>query len=283
MRQGTKAICAAAALWVASVAQAGSVKDSAEASMLVTGTLQVMPDGNVGSYTLDKPEKLPAAVVDLIKRNVPSWKFALKAPRATPTNEAMSLRVVAHDVDANHMTLQLAGASFSDIDEPDNASLQWAHRAAPNYPKLSQDNHVSGDVYLIARVGRDGKIINVAVEQVNLRRFIPDSNQMARFRKDLADAALRAARNWTFTPPTEGDQANAASWDAQIPCHFNIGGEDAASTPYGGWAVYVRGPRENIAWLNDTSDLAQSPETIPDGSIRQAGAGATLVTPLAPD
>ena len=42
------------------------VRKQTEASMLVTGTIVIEPDGHVRSYQVDQPEKLPTAATGLI-------------------------------------------------------------------------------------------------------------------------------------------------------------------------------------------------------------------------
>jgi len=256
------------------------LKDIAEASMLVSGTIEVLPDGSIGSYALYKEEKLPAPVIDLIKRNVSTWKFQLKAPSTSPIKEDMSLLIVARDEDAKHMTLRLAGANFSDGDAPENSSIRWLHRVSPLYPKLSLEHGMTGTVYVLVRIGRDGKVINTGVEQVNLRRYVADQKEMARFRKDLADAAVRASRHWTFETPTSGEEAQAPFWDARIPVNFADWG-DRSGESYGSWAIYLRGPQEQIGWRQDASLVSEAPDAVPDGSIHPLSAGAKLLTPLA--
>src|SRR6185437_14739483 len=46
-----------------------------QASMLVTGTIEVAPDGSVAQYALDHPDELPPAVKGLLAKAIPSWKF----------------------------------------------------------------------------------------------------------------------------------------------------------------------------------------------------------------
>ncbi|WP_201314285.1 hypothetical protein [Dyella sp. EPa41] len=281
MRRSYLAVFTAAAMLAGMSTRAVDLKDIAEASMLVSGTIEVLPDGSVGSYALYKEEKLPAPVIDLIKRNVSTWKFQLKTPSTTPIKEDMSLRIIAKDEDAQHMTLRLAGANFSDGDSPESSSIRWQHRVSPLYPKFSLDHGMSGTVYILVRIGRDGKVINTGLEQVNLRRYVPDQKEMARFRKDLADAAIKVSRRWTFETPTSGEEMQAPFWDAQIPVDFNAERGNRSGESYGSWAIYLRGPQEQIGWRQDASLVSEAPDAVPDGSIHPVGAGARLLTPLA--
>jgi hypothetical protein len=280
MRRSYLAAFAAAAMLAGMSAHAVDLKDAAEASMLVSGTIEILPDGSVGSYSLYKEEKLPAPVVDLIKRSITAWKFQLKRPSTAPFKEDMSLRIVAKDVDAQHMALHLAGAGFSDGGESEDSSIRWLHRTSPSYPRLSLDHGMSGTVYVLVRIGRDGKVINTGVEQVNLRRYVPNQKEMARFRKDLADAARKVSTHWTFNTPTSGAEAQAPFWDARVPVDFDADLGAHSGQTYGTWEVYVRGPQEQIEWRQGASLASETPDTVPDGSIHPIGSGAQLLTPL---
>ncbi|WP_430392277.1 hypothetical protein [Dyella sp. 20L07] len=249
--------------------------------MLVTGTVELLPDGSVRNYTLYKAEKLPAPVVELIKRNVATWKFQFKEPHTSPIQEDMSLRVIAKDADDHQMTLRLAGVEFSDKDKPEGETIQWSRRVQPTYPSLSLNNMMTGTVYVLLRVARDGTVADFAVEQVNLRRYVKQPYLMDRFRKDLADAATRVAKYWTFKTPTKGEDAQAPFWYVRVPINFGADMDNHSGTRYGSWEVYVRGPRESISWLQDPALLAEAPDATPDGAVHQIGSGAQLLTPPA--
>ena len=43
--------------------------------MLVTRTIETRADGTVSSTVIDKPEKLPAGVVDFVQKQAAAWAF----------------------------------------------------------------------------------------------------------------------------------------------------------------------------------------------------------------
>jgi len=273
-----------AALVVAMLLPGSSVhatgpKDPVEASMLVSGTVEVLPDGKVGSYSLYKAEKLPPPILDLIKRAAPTWKFELGEAHTTPFQEKMSLRIVATNADDHHITVRVASANFSDKDEAEDATIQWAHRVSPVYPPLSLNNHVTGTVYLLVRVGLDGKVTDVGAEQVNMGVSIPNAALKAKFREDLTHAAIKVSKYWRFQLPTSGNLAQAPFWYARIPVNFGM--NSGSDTPYGEWEVYEPGPREHIAWAEESALAAEAPDAIPDGSIHLLGSGTRLISPPA--
>ena len=57
------------------------MRKQVEASMLVTGELVVAPDGTVKSYTLDRADKLPPEVRELLAKVVPGWELGVAKSR----------------------------------------------------------------------------------------------------------------------------------------------------------------------------------------------------------
>ena len=90
------------------------VRASAEASMIVSGWINVNPDGSVHDYTVDHIEKLPPDVAGLIQQNVAQWRF--KARNGTDASERarMSMRIVSRRLDDKHDSMQITGATFGD-------------------------------------------------------------------------------------------------------------------------------------------------------------------------
>lgn len=48
---------------------------NAEASMLITGKLEISVDGSVQGYTVDEAKDVPDGVIRIISETVPRWKF----------------------------------------------------------------------------------------------------------------------------------------------------------------------------------------------------------------
>ena len=95
--------CYQALMWVslalfASMAGAQAARKTAEGSMVVTGSLEVNPDGTLHGYTLDQPEKLPPVVVDVLGKSIAHWQFRLSSPSTQVIKTRMGVRVVARPV-----------------------------------------------------------------------------------------------------------------------------------------------------------------------------------------
>ena len=114
-------------------------------------------------------------------------------------------------------------------------------------------------------------------EQVNLR-FITDEKGMQQLRRMLSAAAQRAAKGWTFQPPSRGESAQDPFWTVRVPVAFAMQGARAV-TPYGQWESYIPGPRQRAPWEQVNEGLAFTPDALPDGGVYQAGQGLRLVTP----
>lgn len=266
---------------------ASSLDPRAEASLLVEGKATLNPDGSVASYTLREPDKLPTAIVELVNQSLPHWRFRFGDGR-TPdglVEENMHLRIVAHDVDDRHTTIRIASAQFEDATQGANDRLASKDRKMPVFPSRSLQGRMSGTVYVLVRVNKDGTVSDAAAEQVNLRHDA-ERDKLKIYRDDLAQAAVHAIKQWTFTVPTEGPSARQSFWYATVPVHFNIGNsgyDEYNGHTYGTWEIYLRGPQETIPWFTDDKALADGTDATPDGSVHQLGSGAQLLTALAPD
>lgn len=258
-----------------------AVRKQAEASMLVTGSVEITPDGSVSSYALDQADKLPPAVVQVVQQNVPHWKFQFDGQQATPMKAKMSLRMLAKRVDDKHASVSISAAQFGEDHRGPGENVSYKTRQPPRYPQLALHSRVSGTVYVLVRVGRNGQVEDAAAEQVNLKIYASD-HDMNLFRDDLAKAALAAARQWTFNTPTTGKHVDDAYWVARLPVSFYIRplGSSTEMTPYGKWQSYIPGPRQLVPWSEKNTLLSDAPDAVPDGGIYQLNQGLKLTTPL---
>ncbi|MGH8184552.1 MAG: energy transducer TonB, partial [Rhodanobacteraceae bacterium] len=135
---------------------------------------------------------------------------------------------------------------------PAGTAVRYAHRVSPSYPMDAAQAHVGGEVFLVLKIGRDGHVAQAAVRQVNLysRTDWPDH-----YRKDLAEASLRAASKWQFKIPTRGPDAAKDHWVVQVPINYTLGPCCSAPTRrYGQWSAYIPGPVQDIPWAHNKTD-----------------------------
>ena len=265
------------------------LRDRVQASMLVTGTIEVAPDGSVVTYTVDHPDKLPPVVKDLLARAVPAWRFepVTRDGKAVGAKAPMGLRVVAKPVGHGGYALAVASSWFGHLNDEGRHEaaaddFTYKQRLSVAYPSDAASAGVSGTVYALLKVGRDGKVIDAAAEQVNLR-IRASERDMATWRKKLADAALRALRRYTFHVPTTGPDAAEPYWLARVPVDVALHGfhapKVARKADYGQWQPYVPGPLQEPDWA-DKRRLAGSPDATPEDGSLLADMSLHLLAPL---
>lgn len=251
-----------------------AVRKQVEVSMLLTGTIDIEPDGSVSGYVLDDRAKVPGYVASLLDRRVPAWRFepVMRGGQAMAVRSPMSLRVVAKPLDGDNFALSISGVSFGG----DSTTTDYVTRDRmdpPSYPVAMSRIGASGTVYLLLQIGRDGRVSDLLVEQVNLA-VLDTEDQMARMRKQFGDAATAAAWNWTYHPPTTGEEVDDPHWTVRVPVSFELDGDKPAG--YGQWQAYLPGPRARAAWAHDGA----SPDAIAGGGVYPVGGGVKLITPL---
>jgi hypothetical protein len=263
-------------------AQSGAeIRKQAQASMLVTGSIDIERDGSVSSYTLDKQDKLPGYVVDAIGKAVPGWQFepVMVDGAPVPALARMTLRLLAVQADQGVFEISISSATFGGIDSEDTDYPRSIRLTPPEYPYYALERDASGDVYLLLKVGRDGRVEDVAVEQVNLRG-VADARTMDKLRKHFSEASLAVTRRWKFTPPSTGDDVDAPFWSVRVPISFVMWGT-SSSDKYGTWIAYVPGPRQTATWREGKDSNAN--DAIVSGTVQLADAGPRLLTPLQPE
>lgn len=272
------AIALASCVGSAFAAGPGAVRKQVESSLLVTGTIDINPDGSVAGHALQGRETLPDGLVAMIERAVPQWRFEPVALSggATRARATMNLRIVAKKTDSDDYAVQIRGAQFGD-DRPGEFVAARDLLAAPRYPEQAARAGVGGTVYTVLKVGRDGRVEEAIAEQVNLR-VVADENSMRRWRALLGSAALHAARKWTFLPPSKGAAIDAPYWSARVPVDFVAPGTRQPDDHQ--WHAYVPGPRAAIPWRDD--EAGSGADALATGGVYPLDGGPRLLTALDP-
>lgn len=260
---------------VLGVACAGSsVHERVEASMRVTGTLTVTAQGAVAGYVLDRPERLPPVVTDVIAKNVTAWRFqpVLRAGQPVAATAKMSLRLLAHPLGEDHYRVSIASAYFG-AESP----IKRLTMVRPSYPPPAIRARVEGTVYLVLRLDRAGHVQDACAQQVNLRVLASDP-VLARWRQVLADASLDAARQWTFSPAALSDPEQNRIVHVPVDYHLRRLGEPKGDH-YGQWQGYVPGPIDLAPWFEQDQPLAGGADALPDDGV-YGRSELSLLTPL---
>ncbi|WP_231806920.1 TonB family protein [Stenotrophomonas sp. MMGLT7] len=262
----------------------GAVRKQVESSMLLRGSIDLDRTGSVTEVALEQEDKLPQGVVDFVRGSVAQWKFepVVRDGKPVLARAPVSLRVVAKKRDDGNYQVAIRHADFSvPAKDEDGESVTSKSMNPPRYPEAAYRSGFKGTVYLILKVGRDGRVEDVVAEQVNLR-VIASENQMRIGRDLLARASVAAARRWSFVPPVRGDAANEPYWTVRVPVNYAFHG-DPESDAYGKWSAYVPGPRQPVPWRAQQDAPGFSPDTLAQaGGVYMAGAGngPRLLTPL---
>jgi len=222
----------------------------AEAGIGVEGTILVGPEGKALDYQLREPDALPEEVRRYLEYQTPRWEFEPPTLDGQPValHNRMSLHLKAVPHADGGMRLQLHGTSFLPTQVPADYDLTPDRLALPAYPSVPWSPvtyQVGATVYVVLKVGRDGKVLDLLDEQVNLH-FVPEPGTAAMWRKHFARGTLRTARGWTFHPPTKGEAAAESHWSVRVPVQYTAVDEEVR---YGQWHAYVPGPRRAVPWL----------------------------------
>lgn len=252
-----------------------AVRKRVEASMLVTGTIEVAPDGTVQGYTLDRAKDLPPVATDIIGKNIPHWTFqpVLLAGKPVAAKAKMSLRLVAKPIGNGDYTVSVSGAYFGER----NTSLKRDMSERPRYPQAALHARVAGTVYLLLRLDRAGKVQDALAEQVNLTAIDSD-NGLDHWRQVFATSSLDAARHWTFAPAQASDQATFRIVRVPVVYHLEAWGQTPPDT-YGQWQGYVPGPIEPAPWFDADKMLSGGADALPGDGVYDKPS-LSLLTPL---
>lgn len=231
----------------------GGVRKKVEASMQVTGQVVIAPGGELQSYTLDRPELLPADVKSLLARYLPACEFSVVTASGKPETvvSKMSLQVLARQNSEGGSTLSVNASQFADPQAPED--IKALDMAAPNYPMDAVRMGFSGTVYVVLRLNPDGTVAQAHAEQVNMT-VVASDNMLRIGRRLLEKAALVKARDWRFQI-MPARLAEAGPVDVRVPIDFAFRPEHPGSeSSYGKWQGYVPGPYAAIPWRPQATD-----------------------------
>ncbi|MGH8096752.1 MULTISPECIES: energy transducer TonB [Stenotrophomonas] len=263
---------------------AREVRRQAEASMTLSGVIDIGREGQVEGFQLDRREKVDAGVAGFVDKAVQSWRFepTLVDGKPMPARTTVHLRLIAGNMEGNSMQVRVVDARFGKLggsSAPSTDDVTAAKTRAPVYPPQAASIRGQGTVMLLVKVGRDGKVADVIAEQTNLTVVGPERT-MNQLRDVLAKASVRSAREWTFNPPTTGEDKDRDFWTVRVPVNYFF---DKQSERYGRWSAYIPGPRQQAPWKTGEETLAAGSDLLPEGGVYMVGRaqeGPRLLTPL---
>lgn len=245
------------------LASSNSNHATVKASMLLTGWIDVLPDGSVRAYGLDPRVQVPEVVRKLVDKKVPGWKFRLDKPVAGVQHEIMFLRITAMSVDDRHDVIAIGGASFIDGSWKITDLPYYKGSLPAAYPQVARNAKVSGTAYLVLRINRQGKVEKVDAEQVDLNVYGPES-LMGQFRDLLAHAVIKGVKSVTFNVPSTGSHVEDPYWDVRLPVPIRLTTDGVPPMdPHGVWSPYNPGPFQPASWLTSDEQAGMPPDAMP--------------------
>lgn len=267
---------------IAAPGSKNEVLGTAESSLLVKGEIHIETDGSVSAVVLDRKRRLDPGIARFVHESASKWNFEPVQENGKPVSvrSPMAVNLVATVSQAGSVDIRVGGVDFRGPADDSDESIRRLRMAAPAYPPRAAAMGAEGTVYLLLQISPDGTVADVVAEQVNLTVVAP-SQQMQRMRDLLTTASIKAARRWTFLPPTSGPDADAPFWTVRVPSRFLYSPQDDPER-FGRWQTYVPGPRQHAPWLAGQDAPGFSPDALADGGLYMVGAdkGPKLLTPL---
>ncbi|WP_457395758.1 hypothetical protein, partial [Roseateles sp. P5_E1] len=163
------------------------VRQQAEASMVLTGQIDIGTDGQVEAFQIDKRGQVNDAIARFVEGAVQAWRFqpVLVDGQAVKARSPVSLRLGGRINPDGGQQVTLLAASFQQYDPTATDDVTRLKMPPPAYPEDVYRAGGRGDVLLLVQVGRDGKVMDVATEQVNLR-VIANEAAMRQMRDKLS-------------------------------------------------------------------------------------------------
>ena len=258
------------------------VRRTAEGSMVLTGQVNIGTEGQVEGFALNQRDKVPADLASFVDRSVQAWRFERIVREGKPVHARtqVSIRLVANAGPDGRDVVTLESANFGTYDPASTDQVTSLKLQPPMFPTVAAEMGGRGEVILIVQVGRDGKVMDVVAEQVNLR-VIGEERRMQKLREVFARFSVNSARRWTFRAPTTGDDKDAPFWSVRVPVNFDYTDEERG-IGYGQWRVYIPGPRAQAAWRTLEQREKDSHGPLAYGGVYMADAsnGPRLLTPL---
>ena len=194
-------LCSAGVASEADARVPAAVIAQAQMSMMLDGTIDVEADGRVSALRIDGEADYPGGVVAHVHQVVQGWEFepVLRDGQPVAFTTPMTIRLVASQIGDGGYEIRIASTRFGEHDPEDRSRVRTLAMTPPRYPEQAYRAGVTGTVYLAVQVGRDGQVLDVAAEQVDLTSAGTE-RVMAQARELLARTSTQAARRWRFPP-----------------------------------------------------------------------------------
>ncbi len=253
--------------------------------MVLSGHIEVTPEGAVSSLVLDQKAMVAPSIASFVEGTIGGWRFepTLRDGQAVATRAPLRVRLRGKAAADGGYEISMTSVDFSEYDPKATDSVTQLHMTPPRYPEAAYRNGGQGEVLLLVKVARDGTVADVAAEQVNMA-VVASERTLAKMRDILARASVSTARTWTFKPPTTGEDSTRDSWTVRIPVNFALNHDsNAEAERYGRWRAFIPGPRQSVPWHEADPVEQAGSDLLPEGGVYMVDAakrGLRLLTPL---
>jgi len=264
---------------------ARAVRATAEMSMVLSGSIEVTPEGTVSALVLDQKSALAPSIASFVEGTISDWRFepTLRDGKAVAARAPLLVRLRGKSMADGGYEVSMTSVNFTEYDPNASDSVTRGRVTPPRYPEEAHRNGGQGEVMLVVKVARDGSVADVVAEQVNMTVVGP-ARTMAKMRDILAKASVSSARTWIFKPPTTGEDSTRDSWTVRVPVDFSLGDDrNAGLERYGRWRAFIPGPRQSVPWLKADPISQAGSDLLPEGGVYMVDAakrGLRLLTPL---
>lgn len=236
----------------------------------VSGGITVAPDGTVQSHVLAKG--LPPAVESLVSGAIGKWEFEPVVRNGVPsyTRCLIQMTLLATEVSGGYQ-LRVEDVRFSGYRQP-------ASRESPEYPRGALRMGIEALVLVAQRIDADGKVLDTAPVQTTLTNVYGEQSDAERWRRDLEEAAVEAAKQWRYqkAEPEHGDPLETT---IVVPVAFRIARPSEPVAPMQWHRDELRGPRHAIPWLRPDQQQFVV-DGLADGQVVTLDSPVALKTPV---
>lgn len=275
-----------AVLMLAPQALAGSAATEPVLVTRVEGMLVVDTEGKVAELTLET--ELSPMIAPAVERGLRAMRFKPVIVAGVPTaaRSAFTLQLLGTKQDGG-LQVSFDGINFRapkgvEAQRIDEAGPVARKMAPPTYPGSAMIAGIMGEVQLALLIDADGKPAKVAIVRSNVFAARKTRATVSGMRQ-LEQAALAAARKWTFTVPEGFASRSLKERTSMTQVVFLLDSPGGGGSWYrpGAWLEVLRAPARPVEWLGpDAGRLAADQVAPGSGGLAPVAGNLELAQPL---
>jgi len=260
-----------------------------QAPVLVTRVdchIVIDTDGRIARHESNAP--LPAPRADRVRDLVLAKRFVPVEVDGRIVNAGTDMRVAitATKLDDGGMRLALENVSFPDPAAPTSTATAAAvHKVPPVFPRDALQARADADVLAVVRIGTDGRVRDVAIQQSALVHARARPADAAGVLGLFEKATEQALRQWRWEPSRMPASSRVGDgFVGYVPATFRIDRpHEAMPTPAapGEWTLETRTARRVPEWLRVNAQAPQPDAAdLADGELAGVNMRFRLAGPL---